>query len=102
MTTAIDTYAAIGSSIKDSYAHQMFGWPCFKIGKTAFISFEKEAMIFKLPLPTITTLLLLDGAYIFAPNKNTIMKNWICLLQCHQALWPEYAKQAADYILNKK
>jgi hypothetical protein len=101
MTTPIDTYAAIGSSIADSYAHQMNGWPCFKIGKTAFISFEKNAMIFKLPQYVIAELLLLDNAYVFNPNNKTPMNSWICLPFTHQALWPIYAQLAANFILSK-
>ncbi len=99
MTEAEIAYTEIGNSLPESKPSQMFGWPCFKIGKTAFISFENDAMIFKLPASLIEKALQLEDSYIFMPNKKTAMKNWVCIPFKHNKLWKQYAKEAKIFII---
>jgi hypothetical protein len=99
MTTAEKRFHKIGEGIEDAIQSQMFGWPCYKIGKTAFISFEDDCMIFKLPSDVIEEAMQLDGAYIFMPNKKTPMKNWVCLPYQHKNKWKHLAEVSKQFIL---
>jgi hypothetical protein len=100
MTPAEKLFLKIGSSIQGATQSQMFGWSCFKIGKTAFISFENDCMIFKLPPHLIEEALQLEGTYIFMPNKKTAMKNWVCIPYHHKKTWALYAEEAKQFIKN--
>jgi hypothetical protein len=99
MTVAEKLFHKIGAEIEASIQSQMFGWPCYKIGKTAFISFEENCMIFKLPGNIIEEALQLDGAYIFMPNRITPMKNWVCIPYHHKKNWKRFAKASKKFIL---
>jgi hypothetical protein len=99
MTAAEKLFYKIGNAIEDSIQSQMFGWPCFKIDKTAFISFENDCMVFKLPAYLIEDAMQLPNAYIFKPNKKTVMKNWVCIPYAHKKLWKHYALEALKFII---
>jgi hypothetical protein len=99
MTAAEKLFHKIGNEIEGANKSQMFGWTCYKIGKTAFISFEQDCMIFKLSKETIAEAMLLNGAYIFIPNKKTPMNNWVCIPYQHKKLWKPFAEAAKNFIL---
>lgn len=48
MTEEQKLYELIGQSLKDTDQTQMFGKPCFKLKKKAFICFFQNEMVFKL------------------------------------------------------
>ena len=48
MTEAYTYYLSICKSLEDSEESQMFGKPCFKINKKAFVCFFEDEMVFKL------------------------------------------------------
>jgi hypothetical protein len=99
MTTAEKLFHEIGAGIEASTQSQMFGWPCYKKGKKAFISFEGNCMIFKLPANDAEEALKLKGAFIFMPNKKTPMKNWVCIPWQHKKKWKSCAEVSEKFIL---
>jgi hypothetical protein len=99
MSTAEKLFHKIGVNVEASTQSQMFGWPCYKVGKTAFISFEEDCMIFKLSKEAIQDTLQLEGTYIFMPNKKTPMNNWVCIPYQHKKMWKLYAEAAKKFIL---
>jgi len=57
--------------MKDAEQSQMFGKPCFKINKNAYMCFFQNEMVFKLTGEEHSDALSLDGAQLFDPSgKN--------------------------------
>lgn len=99
MTAAEQQYIAIGEDIPGSISSQMFGKPCFKLGKKAFVCFFNNAMVFKLTQDVHAEALSLDGAQLFDPSgKGRPMKEWVQVPYDYKDLWSKFAQSAAEYI----
>ncbi|AWV98550.1 hypothetical protein [Arcticibacterium luteifluviistationis] len=102
MTKEEELYIAIGQSISDAVQSQMFGKPCFKINKKAFICFFQNEMVFKLTGETHSEALSLDGSQLFDPSgKQRAMKEWVQISFDYSDNWEKYAKAALQYVAEK-
>ena len=92
-------YIEVGNTIEGSIESQMFGKPCFKINKKAFVCFFQNAMVFKLEGETHKEALNLEGAVLFDPSgKNRPMKAWIQVPFTHKDKWLNFAKSAMEFV----
>lgn len=99
MTEAEQLYTGIGQSLKEAEQSQMFGKPCFKVNKKAFVAFFKECMVFKLTGDEHAKALNLEGAELFDPSgKKRPMKEWVQVPFQHAKKWKELAKSAHAYV----
>ena len=95
-------YLSIGQNLKDAEQSQMFGKPCFKINKKAFVCFFQNEMVFKLSGETHSEALSLDGSQLFDPSgKKRPMKEWVQVPFDYSENWAEYAKLAMEYVSGK-
>lgn len=70
-------YLSIGHQLKAEQS-QMFGKPCFKINKKAFVCFFQNAMVFKLEGQAHADALGLKDSKLFDPSgKGRAMKAWV-------------------------
>ncbi len=85
---------------QDATLSQMFGKPCGKINKKAFVSFHENEMVFKIGRDNIEKLILkYKDAKNFDPSgKNRPMKDWIQIPATHKKDWPKLSKQAAKFL----
>jgi len=99
MTEAEELFYSTGSQIKDSIKSQMFGKPCFKIGKKAFVSFFNDCMVFKLTNEMHAEALSLDGSELFDPSgKKRPMKEWVQVPYDYKDEWLRFAQAAVEYV----
>ena len=99
MTEEEQYFVSVGEGIKDSKKSQLFGKPCFKIGKKAFICFFQSEMVFKLSGTSHQDALSLGGAQLFDPSgKGRPMKEWVQLPFDYKSQWKGFAKQAVSYV----
>lgn len=92
----------IGAEIVDSSLSQMFGKPCFKINKKAFVCFFENEMVFKITGDAHRDALSLDGAQLFDPSgKGRAMKEWVQVPYDYKDQWLSFAKAAAEYLNSK-
>lgn len=78
---------------------QMFGKPCYKTNKKAFVCFFENAMIFKLESIIKEETLLLPNTILFDPSgKGRPMKEWIQVPFEHEAIWAKLATAAKEYV----
>ncbi|MGB0390811.1 MAG: hypothetical protein ACPGD5_04535 [Salibacteraceae bacterium] len=79
---------------------QMFGKPCLKTNKKAFVAFFKEEMVFKLSQQEVN--LLKDkypGSVNWDPSgKNRAMKEWLQVPVEFSNDWSILAKRALDFV----
>lgn len=102
MTEEEKLYISIGQKIKDTEQSQMFGKPCFKIGRKAFVCFFQNEMVFKLKGEAYGDALSLDGSQLFDPSgKKRPMKEWVQVPFDYSDNWTEYAKSAMEYVSGK-
>ena len=102
MTKEEEFYISIGQKIKNAEQSQMFGKPCFKINKKAFVCFFQNEMVFKLTREIHSDALSLDGSQLFDPSgKKRPMKEWVQVPFDYSGNWSEYAKSAAKYVSGK-
>jgi len=99
MTKEEQFFIEIGEQISNAIIGNLFGKPCFKLNKKAFICFFKNEMVFKLLDKTHSEALSLDGAQLFDPSgKNRPMKQWVQVPFDYKDMWLEFAKASADAI----
>lgn len=99
MSEAETLYIDICQQIENTEQSQMFGKPCFKIGKKAFVAFFQDEMVFKLDGVAHAQALALAGAQLFDPAGNgRAMKQWVQVPFAHQQLWDGLARQAGEYV----
>lgn len=99
MTKEEQYFVSVGEEIKDSIKSQLFGKPCFKIGKKAFVCFFQNEMVFKLKGAAHQDALSLDGAKLFDPSgKGRAMKEWVQLSYDYNSQWKKFAEQAEAYV----
>lgn len=92
-------YIELGTQIENSEKSQMFGKPCFKINKKAFVCFFQNEMVFKLKGDAHTDALSLDGAQLFDPSgKGRAMKEWVQVPYIYQTKWKQFTQAAAKYV----
>jgi len=97
-----DLYLKIGRAIKDSEESQMFGKPCFKINKKAFVAFFENEMVFKLTGETHSKALDLKGSKLFDPSgKKRPMKEWVQVPFAQKKHWKKFAEEARAYVFEK-
>lgn len=93
-------FTKIGTEIQGAVKSQMFGKPCFKIGKKAFICFFKNAMVFKLNGKFHQEALSLKASQLFDPSgKNRPMKEWVQVPFDYKEKWRIFAEQSAEYVI---
>lgn len=101
MTESQKHYISIGESLENAENSQMFGKPCFKINKKAFVCFFEDAMVFKLNGEAHQDALSLDGTKLFDPSgKNRPMKAWIQVPFHYKSQWEAFAKAAYTFVKN--
>lgn len=99
MSDANNLYIDICQKINGSEQSQMFGKPCFKINKKAFVAFFQDEMVFKLAGDAHAEAIAIQGAKLFDPAGNgRAMKQWVQVPFKHNDLWPKFAKLACDYV----
>lgn len=92
----------IGVQIENSSLSQMFGKPCFKINKKAFVCFFENEMVFKITGEAHSDALSLDGSQLFDPSgKGRAMKEWVQVPYHYKDQWLNFAKSASEYLLSK-
>jgi len=102
MSEAEIYFVEVGDGVDEALKGQLFGKPCFKIGKKAFCCFFKEAMVFKLQGAFHQEALSLDGSELFDPSgKNRPMKEWVQVPFHYKDQWALFAEKAADYVGQK-
>ena len=99
MTESHKIYLEIGNSISDSEESQMFGKPCFKINKKAFVCFFEDEMVFKLTGDSHSEALSLDGSQLFDPSKKgRAMKEWVQVPFDYAEDWTRFTEGALEYV----
>lgn len=83
---------------------KMFGMPCLKNSNgKAFAGYTESAMVFKLGGPSHAEALALPGSNLFDPSeRGRPMKEWVVVPVEHSSRWLEFARDAFDYVANKK
>ncbi|MGB1247588.1 MAG: hypothetical protein ACPG4Z_01790 [Chitinophagales bacterium] len=93
-------YSEVGNSIEGATKSQMFGKPCFKMGKKAFVCFFQDCMVFKLTGENHQEALSFDGSILFDPSgKGRAMKEWVQVPFEYKDTWAQFAKAAAEYVI---
>jgi len=96
-----EAYLKVGQQLERTEQSQMFGKPCFKIRKKAFVCFYQGEMVFKLVEKMHAEALSLEGAKLFDPSgKNRPMKEWVQVPYEHKGKWKKFAKAALSYVEN--
>ena len=98
LTEANKYYLSICREIEEAEESQMFGNPCFKINKKAFVCFFENEMVFKLTGDYHSEAISLDGTQLFDPSKKgRPMKEWVQVPYHYKELWKGFAKSALEY-----
>jgi hypothetical protein len=102
MTESHTYYLSICKEIADAEESQMFGKPCFKVNKKAFVCFFEDEMVFKLTGDSHSEAISLDGSQLFDPSKKgRAMKEWVQVPFHYKEMWEELALSAFDYVISK-
>jgi len=101
MTKEKEFFLKISNQIENATEGNLFGKPCFKLAKKAFVCFFQNEMVFKLFGEKHSDALSLDGSKLFDPSgKNRPMKQWVQVPFDYQEMWLEFAKAAANELNN--
>ena len=78
----------------------MFGKPCGKINKKAFIAFFEDEMVFKIGREEIKELLYkYSGSKNWDPSgKNRAMKDWIQIPEEYKSDWSQLMQKAIEFM----
>ncbi len=102
MTQEETYFGIVGGSIEEAVKGQLFGKPCFKIGKKAFCCYFKKSMVFKLNGAFHQEALSLDGSELFDPSgKNRPMREWVQVPFHYKDQWALFGIKAAEYVGGK-
>lgn len=101
LTAARADFEAIVATIESASLGNLFGKPCGKMGKKAFVAFFQEAMVFKIGREEAA---LLQQKYIGSVNwdpsgKGRPMKDWVQVPHAYQADWAALAEKAIDFLI---
>ncbi len=92
-------FREIGEKLKDSIKGNLFGKPCFKVNKKAFVCFFQNEMVFKLKGEAHQEALSLDASKLFDPSgKGRPMKEWVQVPYDYKEMWVDFAKAAIAYV----
>ena len=93
------TFEKIVTSTPDAHLGNLFGKPCGKINKKAFVVYFEEAMVFKVGQEANETLLKkYKGSQLFDPSgKGRPMKDWLQVPAAHSKEWKSLAKLAYKF-----
>ena len=99
MTEEEEFFHEVASTIPAAEKGQLFGKPCYKIGRKAFCCFFNNAMVFKLSGDIYHEALSYDDAVLFDPSKKQRpMKEWVQVPYHYKDQWARFAKEAAAYV----
>lgn len=102
MANAIDEYAKLVdqfSARNGVEAGQMFGKACIKVKGKAFVSQNKECVVFKLTGECHRNGLALDGAALWDPSgSGRPMKEWVAVPATAHKHFRVLAEAAFDYV----
>lgn len=97
--TAKHLYESIGQNLPNVELSQLFGKPCFKINKKAFVAFFEDEMVFKLNGEMHAEALSLDGSHLFDPSgRGRAMKEWVQVPFEYSKDWKKFAEAALEYV----
>ena len=97
-----ELFYSIGDNILNADRGNLFGKPCYKFNKKAFVCFFQDQMVFKLSYDIHTEALGLKDSKLFDPSgKNRPMKEWVQVSFEHKSKWARYAEFAKEYITRK-
>lgn len=100
MSQPEQAFHAIGQSIPQAVASQMFGKKCYKMDSKAFICFFQDCMVFKLTGEDHEKAMSIAGAKLFDPSgKGRPMKAWVQLPFEAQATWQAFAQSALKSVV---
>lgn len=93
-------FEEIVEGIEGAELGNMFGKPCGKINKKAFVAFFKDEMVFKIGMEGIKEQLIrYEGAKNWDPSgKNRAMKDWIQIPPTYQSDWKKLAIKAIEFM----
>ena len=101
MTDQEKLFQEIGTSLENSNQGNLFGKPCFKVNKKAFVCFFEQEMVFKLTGEAHQEALSLDASQLFDPSKKgRPMKEWVQVPYDYKDMWADFAKSALHYVGN--
>ena len=101
MTQEEMRYHEAAKRVDGAIESQMFGKPCYKIGKKAFCCFFENEMVFKLTGEEHQEALSYDGSQLFDPSKKGRgMKEWVQVAFDYEEKWPVFAKAAGEYVVS--
>lgn len=99
LTESHSYYLSICNKIENSEESQLFGKPCFKVNKKAFVCFFEDEMVFKLNGEAHSDALRLDGSQLFDPSKKgRAMKEWVQVPFHYKEKWNVYLENAYNYV----
>lgn len=103
--TVHPTYSEIAEKFEMEHqteTSQMFGKPCLKTNKKAFVAFSHGAMAFKIGKQEVDLMILkYPGALNWDPSgKNRPMKDWLQLPEEYAEDWGEKTLQALNFVQN--
>jgi len=102
MTKEEEHFISVSEKIQGAEHSQMFGKPCFKINRKAFVCFYMNEMVFKLTGEFHEEAMSLDGSQLFDPSKkNRPMKEWVQVPYHYSDLWDKFALEASKYVGEK-
>ncbi len=97
---ALDAMHAIGDDLADRgvVRGKMFGVPSLKAGGKVLCSAWEDALVVKLPAPTLADALALSGAEHFEPAAGRPMKEWAQVPYSHRTRWPTFVEASLGYV----
>ena len=98
MTKEETLFRTIGKEI-GGIESNLFGKPCFKVNKKAFVCFFQNCMVFKLTGELHKEALSLDGSLLFDHSgKGRPMKEWVQVPIEYKEKWKNFALKAQEYV----
>ena len=98
---ALQAMYAIGDDLaaRGVIRGKMFGVPSLKAGGKVLCSAWEDALVVKLPPPTLAEALALSGAEHFEPMAGRAMKEWAQVPYAHRKRWPGLVEVSLGYVL---
>jgi hypothetical protein len=93
-------YHEVASAFPKAIKSNMFGVPCYKIGKKPFVSFYNNELVCKLYEEDNALAMTLKDASYFKPMPNAkSMVNWVQIPFSSKHQWPKFAEIAYEMVL---
>ncbi len=99
MSNPLASFEKLVSSIPNAELGNLFGKPCGKIDKKAFVAFFEEEMVFKVGRTANEALLKkYKGSQLFDPSgKGRPMKDWLQVPSSYSKDWKKLAELAREF-----